>query len=137
MHIYIYIYIVCVRVRVCDRARLECMEVRKACRFLHELSCKVRITERILEEYIFVFRLTFIIIEGKQSRIKKKSTCLALISRICARRGEEGAPRLCHHVCNVYVPGMERKQVESELRVRGRRFVCLISINVTRCPRLV
>ena len=91
--------------RVYARVRLECMEVRKACRLLHELPCKVRVRECILEEYLFVFRLTFFIIEGNQSRIKKKSTCLGLISRICARRGEEGAARLSHRVCNVYVPG--------------------------------
>ena len=106
-------------VRVYARARLECMEVRKACRFVHEISCRVRRRERILEEHLFVFRLAFFIIEGKKrakSTIKKKCTCLALISRICARRGEEvsrirvrrgeeGAPRLSHRVCNVYVPG--------------------------------
>jgi hypothetical protein len=93
------------------------MEVRKACRFLHDFSCRVRRRERILEEYLFVFRLTFFLIEGKKrakSTIKTKSACLALISLASVR--EEGR-RAFHDYLIVYVMytyrGMERKQVES------------------------
>ncbi len=85
---------------------------RTACRFLHELSCKARVTERILEEYIFVFRLTFLLLRARKVEEKEEHVPRTHLSHLCEKRGG-GAPRLSHRVCNVYVPGMERKQVES------------------------